>query len=76
MKTSNLFPDRHGTAQRHAALVRGSFRERYLPFAVAALVLLVALVALILGLGVVPKPLLSVTEPESAALVTVEASGR
>jgi NADH-quinone oxidoreductase subunit M len=42
----------------------------------AELVVVVALVALILGLGVVPKPLLGVTEPESAALVASGASGR
>jgi len=42
----------------------------------AELIVVVALVALVLGLGVVPKPLLGVTEPESATLVTVEASGR
>jgi NADH-quinone oxidoreductase subunit M len=42
----------------------------------AELIVVVALIALILGLGVVPKPLLGVTEPESAALVATGASGR
>ena len=41
----------------------------------AELAVVVALVVLVIGLGVVPKPLLGVTEPESTVLV-VEASGR
>lgn len=40
----------------------------------AELAVVVSLVVLIIGLGVVPKPLLGVTEPESTVLV-VEASG-
>lgn len=46
MIPSRLFPDQRATAARHGALIRGSFRERYLPFAVAAILLLVALYAL------------------------------
>ena len=40
----------------------------------AELAVVVSLVVLILALGIVPKPLLGVTEPESTVLV-VEASG-
>ena len=39
MIPSRLFPDQRATAARHGALIRGSFRERYLPFAVAAILL-------------------------------------
>jgi NADH-quinone oxidoreductase subunit M len=35
----------------------------------AELLVVLALVALVIGLGVVPKPLLGVTEPDAAALV-------
>jgi phosphonate transport system permease protein len=47
MTPSKLFPDQGETAARHAALIRGSLRERYLPFVVAALIMLVALFALV-----------------------------
>ena len=47
MNSSKLFQDHDGTAVRHAALIQQSFRERYLPFFVAGLLLLVALVALV-----------------------------
>ncbi len=47
MTPSKLFPDQSETAKRHAGLIRGSFRERYLPFVVAALLLLVALLSLV-----------------------------
>jgi phosphonate transport system permease protein len=47
MTPSKLFPNQGETATRHAALIRGSLRERYLPFVVAALIMLVALFALV-----------------------------
>jgi phosphonate transport system permease protein len=47
MNPSRLFPDQRDVASRHGGLIQGSFRERYLPFAVAALILLVALYALL-----------------------------
>jgi len=47
MTPSRLFQNQDDTARRYAGLIRGSFRERYLPFVVAGLVLLVALIALV-----------------------------
>ena len=47
MTPSRLFQNQDDTARRYAGLIGGSFRERYLPFVVAGLVLLVALIALV-----------------------------
>jgi phosphonate transport system permease protein len=46
MKTSRMFPDQSAIVLRHAGLVRGSTREKLLPFAVAALLAVVAAYAL------------------------------
>jgi phosphonate transport system permease protein len=46
MKASRLFPDLTEVRLRHDELVRGSARERYMPFVVAALMLAVALYSL------------------------------
>ena len=46
MKPSRLFPDQTAIRLRHDALIRGSAREKYLPFIVAALMAAVAVFAL------------------------------
>lgn len=46
MSASKYFQNRDEVRQRHGALVRGSAREKYLPFVVAGLLLLAALYAL------------------------------
>ncbi len=61
MRASRVFPDLSEVRRRHAALVRGSARERWAPFVVAGLMLALALYALFrlefsfarLGAGVV-----------------------
>lgn len=47
MSASKYFADRDQMRERHGGLVRGSAREKYLPFAVAALILAVAVFALL-----------------------------
>jgi len=46
MKTSRMFPDQSAVLLRHAALIKGSTRERMLPFAIAAILAVVAAYAL------------------------------
>jgi phosphonate transport system permease protein len=46
MKTSRMFPDQAAIRLKHNALVRGSAREKFLPFVVAGLMLAVAAYAL------------------------------
>jgi phosphonate transport system permease protein len=47
MKSSSVFSDLQGVRERHGDLVKGSARERYMPFVVAGLMLAVAIYALV-----------------------------
>ncbi len=46
MRPSRMFPDQTGIRLKHDALIRGSAREKYLPFVVAGLLAAVAVFAL------------------------------